>query len=171
MTDQRPQYGELATPEEQRRAAGLPPLDAAPLLPAAPASASAPDAAPRPISSVDRTMTIVLLAMGLVNVVSSVPGLLDLASTMNRTLELLGLDGEFTAYESARTWGSIAVVVLLAGFGATAWFAFRRLKARRLAWWIPIVGCIVVTLLMSICISVPMFADPAFMQGLQPPAP
>lgn len=169
MTDQRPQYGELATPEEQRRAAGLPPVDAAPPAPAE-APASAPAAPVRPTSSFDRIATIVLLAMGLVNVLSSVPGLLDLSSTMNRTLEMLGLEGEFTAYESARTWGLIAVFVLLAGYGTTAWLALRRLKARGLAWWIPIVGCIVVTVLMSICVSVPMFSDPAFVQGLQPPA-
>lgn len=169
MTDQRPQYGELATPEEQRLAAGLPPLAAEP-LPAPVAPVVAPASA-RPASSADRTITIVLLAMGLVNVLSSIPGMLDLPSTMNRTMEILGLEGEFTAYEAARTWGSIALVVLLAGYGATVWLSLRRLKARRLAWWIPIVGCIVVTFAMSICISVPMFADPAFMQGLTPPAP
>lgn len=168
MTDQRPQYGELATPEEQRLAAGLPPVDAVPEPSGAPAPASA--AAPRPSSSADRMITIVLLAMGLINVLSSIPGLLDLTTTMNRSMEILGIKGEFTAYESARTWGTIALFVLLAGYGATAWLAFRRLKAQRLAWWIPVVGCAAVTILVSICLSVPMVVDPAFQQVLQAPA-
>ncbi len=47
MTDQRPQYGELATPEEQRRAAGLPPLDEVVVAPPIPPGTPDPQAAAR----------------------------------------------------------------------------------------------------------------------------
>lgn len=178
MTDQRPQYGELATPEEQRRAAGLPALDGAdaPGVEPAPAAAHAgPPAAPaspgrRPASSIDRVATFALLGFGLINVMSSLAGLLDLPSTMNRTMEILGIEGEFTAFAPARTWGTIAAIVLLAGFALTVWLSLRRVKARRVAWWIPLVGFVITTIAVSICISVPMFADPAFVQSVSTPA-
>ncbi|WP_309102263.1 DUF6264 family protein [Microbacterium sp.] len=178
MTDQRPQYGELATPEEQRRAAGLPALDHVDAKAdgvAGPQAASAAHPAVgaanprREASSMDRIATFALLGFGLINVLSSIAGLLDLASTMNRTMEILGIEGEFTAFALARTWGTIATVVLLAGYAVTVWLSLRRVKARRHAWWAPLAGFVVTTLAVSICISVPMFADPAFMQSVSAP--
>ncbi|HWS51904.1 MAG TPA: DUF6264 family protein [Microbacterium sp.] len=179
MTDQRPQYGELATPEEQRRAAGLPASDrvdagadgVAPSQGASAALLATGAATPRrEASSVDRIATFVLLGFGLVNVLSSIGGLLDLASTMNRTMEILGIEGEFTALAVARTWGVMATIILIAGYGLTVWLSLRRVKARRRAWWVPLAGFVLTTFVVSVCISVPMFADPAFMQTLSTPA-
>lgn len=164
-----PQFGEYATPEEQRRAAGLPPTAPEPavLHPAAPPPA-APVAARRPA---DRLVTLVLLGFGLVNVLMSVPGFLDLATAMNRTLEMLGIDGEFTNFGPARTWGVVAAIVLVLGYAATAWLAWRRLRAGRTSWWIPLVGFVVTMFLVSMCIMVPMLGDPAFTQGMLATAP
>ncbi|UWF78079.1 MULTISPECIES: DUF6264 family protein [Microbacterium] len=196
MTDDRPRYGEYASPEEQRARAGLPPLppqgaagpagqDAAtglpgsaghpsPASPGHPSSWSVPPddpAAPaRTGRGADRVLTLALLALGLLNVLSSIPGFLDLATTMDRTLEILGLPGEFTSYAAARLWGAIATVVLLGGYAATVWLALRRLRARRLAWWVPLAGFAVTMVLVSVCLSMPMFGDPAFLQGLGAPS-
>ncbi|MFD5215612.1 DUF6264 family protein [Microbacterium sp. NPDC058345] len=168
MTDDRPQYGEYATPEQQRAAAGLPPA-----LPEQPAPALAAPQAQRNARSphrVDRLITAALLGFGLVNVLTSVPGFLDLAMTMNRTLQILGLDGEFTSFSIAKVWGAIATVVMIAGYAATVWLAVRRVRTARLAWWVPLVGFVITMALVSACIAVPMFGDPAFTQGLTPPA-
>lgn len=171
MSDERPQYGEYATPDEQRARAGLPPVDATPappLAPAPPAPAATPAAAqPR---FWDRAVTFGLLAFGLVNVFSSVAGFLNLAGTLNQTLQMMGLEGEFTNLSAARLWGPIAAVVLVVGYAITVWRAVRRVKANKVAWWVPLVGFVLTTIVVSICVSVPMFGDPAFLQGLTPPA-
>lgn len=173
MSIDRPQYGEYASPEEQRARAGLPPLNAEPMAsapPAAPAPArqSAPAAPPHRIG---RLVTFVLLGFGLVNVLSSIPQFVNMSSTLTESMRMLGLEGEFTNYGAARTWGVVAVIVLIAGYAATAWLSFRQLKRNRPAWWIPLVGFVVTMSLVSACISVVMFSDPAFTQGLlTPPA-
>jgi len=181
MSDDRPQYGEYATPEQQRAAAGLPPVEPetqTPAVPSAPAgaaasapaaSASAPSQA-KPASRMDRIITAALLGVGLVNVLGSIPGFLDLSSTMDRTLQVMGLDGEFTNFAAARVWGPTAAVVMLAGYVVTAWLGFRRVRRGRIAWWVPLLGFVITMAIVSVCISVPMLGDPAFTQGL-PSAP
>jgi hypothetical protein len=177
MTDQRPQYGELATPEEQRRAAGLPPLDEVLVTPPAPPTAGAPAPAPtantpatRP-HPVDRLVTIALLAYGLVNIVITGLSYLDLPTVMNETMKILGIEGEFTNFAQGRTWGMIAAIVLAVGWSITAALSIRRLRRRRITWWVPIVGALATMIVVTICISVPMMNDPAFVAYLSTVAP
>ena len=165
MTDQRPQYGELATPEEQRRAAGLPPLGevvAEPVV-TAPAHEPVADAAPRRPHPADRFLTIGLLAYGLINVIVTALSYLDLTRVMNESMKILGIEGEFTNFAQGRLWGAIAAVVLVVGWSLTAWASIRRLRRAKIAWWVPLVGAVVTMLIASMCLAVPMFGDPAFM--------
>lgn len=173
MTDQRPQYGEIATPEEQRRAAGLPPIPEV-----APASAvpsppqSRPDApAARPRVPVDRFATVALLAYGLVNVIMTGLSYLDFATAMNQVMTVLGIDGEFTNYSQGRIWGTIAAFVLAVGWSVTAYLAIRRLRRGKLAWWVPVAGAVVTIVIASICVAIPMMSDPAFVAYLNGAVP
>ncbi|MFK4852818.1 DUF6264 family protein [Microbacterium sp. ZW T6_19] len=161
MSDQRPQYGELATPEEQRRAAGLPPLsEVAPAAPEPIAAAAAPASArPHPV---DRFATIALLAYGLVNVVMTGMSYLDLPTVLNEVMKILGIEGEFTDYAAGRLWGTVSAVVLAVGWTATAVLSVRRLRRGRITWWLPIVGAVVTSFLAGICVMVAMMGDPAF---------
>lgn len=165
MTDQRPQYGEYATPDEQRRLAGLPPLDAAPA--AAPVTEQPAPAEPaRSIAKArpwDRIITIALLAYGLVNVIMTGLSYLDLPTVMNESMRILGIDGEFTNFAQGRLWGTTAAVLLVVGWAITAWLSLRRLRTGKLTWWVPLVGAAATMLIVSICIMVPMLSDPAFM--------
>ncbi|MFD8767424.1 DUF6264 family protein [Microbacterium oxydans] len=179
MSDQRPQYGELATPEEQRRAAGLPPIDEPVIAPAA--AASPPPAVPGAVASsspsggspakrahpLDRFATIAMLAYGLINVVVTGLSYLDLPSVMNQTMKIIGIEGEFTNFASARTWGTIAAILLAVGWSVTAALSIRRLRRGRVTWWVPIVGAIVTMGVVSVCIAVPMMGDPAFIAHLE----
>ncbi|MDQ0613490.1 hypothetical protein QF046_001131 [Microbacterium sp. W4I4] len=169
MSLDRPQYGEYATPEEQRAQAGLPPLgsDAVASAPVPPQ----PDVAPPAGRRAGRMITVMLLGIGLVNVLTSIPGFLDLSATFDQTLKMLGLEGSFSNFAAAKTWGAVALVVMMAGYAATAWLSVHRIRRNRSSWWVPLVGFLATMLLVSICLSVPMFGDPAFMQGmLAPPA-
>jgi len=163
MTDQGPRYGELATPEEQRIAAGLPPVSG---MPAPEPIEKAPDAVPAsaPRSSADRIATIALLAYGLFNVVTTGMSYLDLPTVLNEAMKILGIDGEFTDYAQGRLWGTIAAIVLAVGWTLTAVLSVRRLRRGRITWWVPLVGAVVTSILTSICVMIPMMGDPAFIE-------
>lgn len=176
MTDQRPQYGELATPEEQRRAAGLPPIDEVVVAPPAPVPDATPDggsagSASKRAHPLDRFATIAMLAYGLINIVITGLSYLDLPSVMNQTMKILGIEGEFTNFAQGRIWGTIAAIVLAVGWSITAALSIRRLRRGRLTWWLPIVGAVVTMVVVSICIAVPMMGDPAFVAHLTSVAP
>lgn len=165
---QRPQYGEYATPEEQRRLAGLPPLDAATVAeePVVPAAAPAPAPTARR-GHADRIITIALLAYGLVNVVMTAISYLDLPTVLQQSMRILGIEGEFSNFAQGRLWGGIAAVVLVIGYALTVLVAFRRLRSDKRSWWVPLVGAATTMIVVTICIMVPMLADPAFVQYLQ----
>jgi len=168
MTDQRPQYGEYATPEEQRRLAGLPPVDVAPAPVPVPEAAVAADpvATPRP-RSWDRVITIALLAYGVVNVFLTGMAYMDLPTVMNQSMQVLGVDGEFTNFAQGRLWGTIATAVLIIGWVITAALSLRRLRTGKRTWWVPMVGAAVTTIIVSLCLTVPMMGDPAFIAYIE----
>lgn len=171
MTDHRPQYGEIATVEEQRRAAGLPPLDEvdpphAGAQPAPTQAASDAPVAPRASNPVDRFVTIGLLAYGLVNVVMTAASYLDFSAAMDQVMSILGIDGEFTNYAQGRLWGTVAAIVLVVGWALTAYLSVRRLHRGRVSWWVPLVGAVATMFLTSIFVSIPMMGDPAFVDFL-----
>lgn len=167
MTD-RPQYGEYATPEEQRRLAGLPPADAvaeasvaATPVPTRAAPAARPTGRPW-----NRIITIALLAYGVVNVFMTGMSYLNLPDLMNQSMQILGIEGQFTNFAQGRVWGTVATIVLVVGWVVTALLSIRRLRRGKLTWWVPLVGAAVTMLVASFCIAVPMMGDPAFIAYL-----
>lgn len=174
---ERPEFGEYATPEEQR--ALRMPLDprashdpSAPLAQLAsmenvnytPPPPAAPTAAPAGRGRLaDRIVTLALLAYGLISVLSTIPRYLDFASLANEAFELAGIPGEFSNFAQGSTMGSAAALILAVGFGLTAWIAVRRLRRGQRAWWVPVVGSIVVNIPVVICLMTAMMNDPAML--------
>ena len=163
----RPRFGEYASAEEQRSHIQQPEVTG--LLSTGGGSVEEPAAVPavvaptpKPAGGANRLATILLLAIGAANVVFSVIGYLDLASSIERTLELMEVPGEFTNVAAAQTWGVVASAVMVGGFVLTAMLAWRRLRAERTSWWIPLVGAVVTYAIVSVCLSVPLLGDPAF---------
>ena len=163
----RPQYGEYATPEEQRSRIRQP--DASWAIQTGQTSA-APAAAPTPGSAasaqrrgpvLDRVITTVLLALGLFNVITTVPGLFAFDVQLQAVLELVGVNTKIADPAGTRQWGMIAGIVMIAGFAATAFFTWLWARKGRVAFWIPLVGAIVTTIAMSACVNVPLMNDPA----------
>lgn len=169
----RPQYGEYATPEEQRARirqpdatsaleAGLPAVPAAETAPAAPAAVGAP---PRP-RTVDRVATIALLAYGLFTVVSSFPAFLDYGAYAETMFAVMGVDAELADPAAGRPWGIAAALVLAVGWIATALLSWRSLRRGRLTWWIPLVAGAVFTFVAGMLMIVPLMNDPAVWDAL-----
>ncbi|GAA1958478.1 DUF6264 family protein [Microbacterium deminutum] len=187
MTDQspdtppRPQYGEYATPEEQRArirqpapsagpaptpaAAGSPsPVTTNPFAPPA-KTAGRVDAQPHP-HPVDRIVTFALLAYGLINVVSSIPALVDYAAYTDTIFRLLGVDAKLSDPAAGKPWGFAAAAVLAVGWLITAVVSLWNIRRGRVTWWIPVVGGIVFTFLVGTLMLIPLMSDSAVWSAL-----
>lgn len=181
----RPQYGEYATPEEQRARirqpgaaaaleAGHAPRDLprapAPRLPVAP-----PPARPAPTPTLtaarrraDLVVTLVLLGYGLINVILTIGQVLDFPAFAQQFMTIAGIDGQFTNVASGGRWGTIAAVVFAAGWLLTALLVFLRARRGRRVWWIPLVGAAVSFVAFTSCIMVPLLGDPVISGALVP---
>ncbi|QKJ19068.1 DUF6264 family protein [Microbacterium hominis] len=180
----RPQYGEYATPEEQRARIQQPDVTAAldtgqvadaaaPVAAQVPAPAPAPavvDEPPAPVRSrgrsVDRIATFALLAYGLINVVTSVPAFLDYFAYADLMFQTLGVDAVLSDPAGARGWGIAAAGVLAIGWMLVAWLSVASLRRGRLSWWIPLVGGVVFTVVAGMLMVVPLMTDPAVWAAL-----
>lgn len=168
----RPQYGEYATPEEQRARIRQPDVTwaletgqpaAAPTPPVAPAQAGDPVRPPR---LADRIATIALLTYGLFNVLSSFPAFTDYAAYADTMFSVLGVDAELTDPAAGRPWGIAAALVLAVGWIGTALLSWRSLRRGRLTWWIPLVAGVVFTFIAGMLMAVPLMGDPGVWQAL-----
>ncbi len=171
----RPQYGEYATPEEQRARIAQPDAalvyEPAPVTeevapPAGAAVAAPPAAEVRRSHPVDRIVTFALLAYGLVNVISSFSAMVDYAAYADTMFRLLGVDAELSDPAAGRPWGIAAACLLAAGWLITAAVAWASLRRGRLTWWIPLVGGIVFTFASAMLMLVPIMNDPAVWDAL-----
>ncbi|MEW1833998.1 DUF6264 family protein [Microbacterium sp. NPDC079995] len=163
----RPQYGEYATPEQQRAAIHHPePSPAASVDPPHPPTAPATTVAARPTRMADRIITVALLAYGLVTVVGAIPQLVDFRSFADTWMEVAGVDGEFTNTAQGALWGGIGAAVFAVGWLVTAAWAWRSLARGRVSWWIPLVGAIATFVIVSVCLVIPIFGDPGLVRGL-----
>jgi hypothetical protein len=175
----RPQYGEYATPEEQRARIKQPDTtrlletgqDPDALKGAVPADSSSllapPAAGPmRRGRFADRVATIALLVYGLVNVVTGIPAMIDYESYVTTVLSLLGIDGQLADPAAGRPWGIAAALVLAIGWLLTAWISWRRLAKDRVTWWIPLVAGIVFTFISGVLLMVPIASDPTLWNAI-----
>jgi len=179
----RPQYGEYATPEEQRARIKQPDLtrlletgqDPDALNGAVPADS--PSLASKPASApvagamtrgrfTDRVVTIALLVYALVNVVTSIPSMIDYSGYVSTVLNLLGVDGELADPAAGRPWGLTAALVLAIGWLVTAYVSWRSLARGRITWWIPLVAGVVFTVITGVLLMVPIVSDPALWNAI-----
>ena len=128
--------------------------------PGAPAP-SAP-AAPAQRRPWDRFLTIALLVVGAVTVVSTFGELADLAGTIDDTYRLQGIDGRLEARDAAGVVGFVVNVIRVAALLWAAALSISRLRAGKLAFWIPLTAGAVATLALMVGVGSLIFSDPAF---------
>lgn len=177
----RPQYGEYATPEEQRARIRQPEASAAledGRSPSAPIDQRAPvdPVIPGPVAGtrpatrprfVDRVITFALLGYGLFTVLGSIPAATDYTQFATTFLQVFGVDQALSDPASARGWGLAAALVLGIGWVATLGLSWISLRAGRISFWIPLVGGVVFNLVSSVLLVAPLMADPAVWSALQ----
>ncbi|HEU4808772.1 MAG TPA: DUF6264 family protein, partial [Homoserinimonas sp.] len=131
------QYGEYASPDEQRRARGH--VEPEGSHPATPAAAGAEPASAVRSHPVDRVVTLVLLAFGLFLVLNGIPGYLAMPEVLQGVYDSLGA-GTYPAAEVASSLGVTALVLQGVIWVATAVLSALAIRRGRLAWWIAVVG-------------------------------
>jgi hypothetical protein len=189
----RPQYGEYATPEEQRARIRQPDVTAAldtgqnpdevaaasahrPAAgkagspgPGADSGDGAPAATARATRgrSIDRIVTIALLAYGFVTMIGAIPAFIDYGTYASNLLETMGVDAELSDPAAGRPWAIAASLVLAFGWMVTAALSAWSMRRGRLSWWIALTGGVVFTFISGILIVVPLLSDPEVLRAMQ----
>ncbi len=170
----RPQFGEYATPEEQRARIQRPEVTEALDAGVAPQPEQpAPTASARPARPGglrgplwDRILTGGLLAYGLVSTVSTIVQLLDFPRYAESAATILGVDATYTNLQGGYVWGAAAALVYGIGWLLTALLTWRRLTRGRIAFWIPIAGFVATALVAGICVTLALVGDQQFMTAI-----
>ncbi|MBB2974838.1 hypothetical protein FHX49_000379 [Microbacterium endophyticum] len=174
-----PQYGEYATPEEQRARIQQPDatfaLDTgqaveAPVEEAAPAAPSKPVvpvlAAPTRGRVTDRIITYALLGYGLFSTITAIPTMTDYSTFASNLFSVMGVDATLSDPAAGNGWALAAAIFLGLGWLATATLSWANLRAGRYSWWIPLVGGIVFNFITGILIIIPIMNDPSVLDAL-----
>lgn len=191
MTDDRPrygerlpapQYGEFATPQDQERAAAAAAARTPPALAGSPASASPlppasslPPASPTPLWPArrkprrwDLVVTSVLLGYAAVNVLAQLFSGSTLETVMTEFYRAQSI-GTYTPTALAQNLGTVLNVVTIVLFIVTVFATWWMMRRGRIAFWVPLVGGAVATIVAVVFVAVLLQGDPAFisyMDGL-----
>jgi hypothetical protein len=193
----RPQYGEYATPEEQRQAIKAPeanphyappvehesPLPANPAAP--PSAVRRPDAGALPAQQhppqspqapagptflrhpVDRVVTIALLVFGLYNVITTVMDRGGIAGQIDQAYHSLGLSGDYAVTALTGTVADVIAIVFGVLWIATAALSGLAIARGRIAFWIPLVAGVLASLVSGVGYLILFMHDPTFVAYLQ----
>ncbi|MCJ1706939.1 DUF6264 family protein [Microbacterium sp. VKM Ac-2923] len=174
----RPQFGEYATPEEQRARIRRPEVTEALEAGVAPQTEQIEQPAPAAVPSAgarakalrgplwDRILTGGLLAYGLVSTVSTIVQLLDFPRYAESAADILGVDTTYTNLQAGYVWGAAAALVYGIGWLLTAVLTWRRLTRGRVAFWIPLVGFIATAVIAGVCVTLALVGDQQFMSAI-----
>lgn len=115
----------------------------------------------------DVVLTVGLLALGAFNVVASFASIADLGVSIDTTYRSMGIEGRFAEMDLARTVGFAINVVWVASLLWAGAVAAMRLRAGKLAFWVPLLAGVVTALVFTIAMAILVSADPAFLEYLE----
>jgi hypothetical protein len=127
-----------------------------------PAAVRAPATAARPA---DRIITIVLLAVAVIGALNSVLSLQQLVPQVQIVYEQQGI-GEYVAPSWLPTLVAVGTILQLALLGVTIVWSVARVRAGRLAFWVPLAGGVASVIIMMVLMSIVFLNDPAFLSYL-----
>lgn len=171
----RPQYGEYATPQEQAKviADSLPPVSALLVPPAIPKIPKAPDASTRvaatPLGTSpgrrprrwDLILSAALLGYATINVIAQLVARDTLAAIATQFFIAQGI-GDYTPTALTTSLGTTLNVITLALFVVTVLATVWMLRHGRVAFWVPIAGGALATIVALVFVVILLQSDPAF---------
>lgn len=176
----KPKYGEYATPEEQRAriAEPLAPLGepvSYPSREAADEMSSASEVQPvghgrlhGASRRIDAVVTTAFLVYGLATLLTSLRDFMDIPGVINRgylSMVTRGLIASAPAFQS--TVAANLVGIGLAALWSAVWvaavaYSWVRVRAGRLAFWVPLVAGVLANLVLAVAILVLLLTDPSW---------
>ncbi|MES2094151.1 MAG: DUF6264 family protein [Actinomycetota bacterium] len=179
----RPQYGEYATPQEQAKiiADSLPPVSPLLVPSAVPQASRPPDAStrvgtvpPPPVARRPRRwdliLTAALLGYATINVIGQLAARDTLAAILKQFFVTQGI-GEYTPTALTTSLGNLLNVVTLALFVLTVLATVWMLRRGRVAFWVPIAGGVLASIVALVFVVVLLGSDPAaiaYLRGIRP---
>ena len=167
----RPRYGEYAPegwtwqpPADESTAPAQPAPSVQPAAPPPPAPTALPGE--RQPNAVDRVVTIALLALGAFGAINVAASLQMLPQQFSLVYEQQGV-GDFTPPEWLPTLTMVGTVLQLALYAATLGWSILRLRARKTAFWVPILGGVLSLVLMMVLVSIVFLNDPTFVAYIE----
>ena len=146
-----------AVPDSTLRTPAVP--DSATHDPAKTSVAAHPAAPGRP-RRWDLVLSTGLMVYGFLNVLSGLFQYADLGAFLDQLYEAFNI-GNYASTGMERPIGIAIVASNLLSFTLVAWFTVRALKAHKIAFWIPLVGGVVATVVSALFLQVLVANDPA----------
>ncbi|HEX6953753.1 MAG TPA: DUF6264 family protein [Agromyces sp.] len=164
----RPQYGEYAPEGWSWQPQAEPRTDAAASAPPPPAPPAppAPQVAAARGNTVDRMVTIALLVLGAFGAWNSATSLQQLPAAIQTVYTQQGV-GTYSPQEWLPTLALVGTVFMLALYAAVLGWSIARLRAGRVAFWVPIVGGVVALVSMIVLTAIVFFTDPTFLSFVE----
>jgi hypothetical protein len=114
----------------------------------------------------DGPLTIALLVAGVINVTVTVANMRELPQTLQLGYTQQGI-GTYTATGLASAMGWSVIVASMLALVLAIGFAVPRLRAHRLAFWVPLVAAGASLILTTVFVAIAVFGDPAGAAYLQ----
>ena len=108
----------------------------------------------------DLVLSTGLMVYGFLNVLSGLFQYADLGAFLDQLYEAFNI-GNYASTGMERPIGIAIVASNLLSFTLVAWFTVRALKAHKIAFWIPLVGGVVATIVSALFLQVLVANDPA----------
>lgn len=122
----------------------------------------------RDTKAADRIITIVLLVIGALGALYFGFTLFVMTQSMYVLARMVGLD-DLTIPDSVATLGLIGALVILTLYAVTLIFSIQRIRARKLAFWIPLVAGALSLIVVIVFTMLAAAEVPALMQQLSDP--
>lgn len=107
----------------------------------------------------DPPLTIALLVAGVINVTVTVANMRELPQTLQEGYAEQGI-GPYTAFDLANAMGWSVIVVSMLALVLAIGFSVTRLRAHRMAFWVPLVAAAASLVLTTLLVAVAVFGDP-----------
>ncbi len=122
--------------------------------------------------ALDRFITWGLIFVAVFSVFSGLSDYINPRASMNllfEELNTLNPDfqlGTFQNVAFAVQMGWVAVTIQAIVLAMVVYISRQRMKAKKFAWWIPVLGAVISNALSTACIFIALFADPSFQEGI-----
>jgi len=125
-------------------------------------------AGPRGGLLADRIITIALLALGAYGALNLALSLQQLPQSMRLTASLLGLES-LDVPEAVGIAGIVGAIAVLAIYAVNLIFSIQRMRARKLAFWVPLAAFGLALVVLFVCSTIAVVQLPELMQQMSDP--